>query len=73
MTRMQRIFSCCQECDESFEGCRRVCVTYLKAQEEWNELKKTIREAKNKEKLYEHYHRDRVLHQHKVNRNKNGR
>ena len=73
MTKKSKIFQCCRDCNEKFEACHDVCATYLKAQEEWRELQRTIKEAKYEHKLYENYHRERVIHQCKVNRNKNGR
>ncbi len=66
------IAKCCYECDERFEACHDVCATYLKALEEWRELQNRINKAKYELKIYERYHYERVLKQHKVNRNKKG-
>lgn len=75
MTRKERIFQCCHHCKDrdEFGACHDVCVTYLSALEEWRKLQETINKAKHERYIFEKYHHDRIMHQHKVNQNKNGR
>ena len=60
---------CCQVCTQKFDGCHGVCETFLKAQAEWEEEKKRVKEAKNKALFFDRYRRDRSIKQRKIKQN----
>lgn len=52
--------TCCRDCTERFPACHDVCATYLAAKAEYQEKQAQIREAKDKERIYDKYHYNQV-------------
>ena len=61
----KEVGSCCRECNEKFTACHDVCEKFQKAQQEWEERKAQIEEAKKRDKPYDDYHYKQVYLQKK--------
>lgn len=54
------IGGCCKDCEERHVACHDHCEKYLDAKGKWEERKRIVKDAKDKEGIYSYYKRKKI-------------